>query len=62
VVRLVAEGRTNRDIADRLFLSRDTVHTHVSHILSKLGLSSRVELAAQPARRGFLPVKPHPFG
>jgi len=53
VVRLVAEGRTNRDIADRLFLSRDTVHTHVSHILSKLGLSSRVELAAQAARRGL---------
>jgi DNA-binding CsgD family transcriptional regulator/tetratricopeptide (TPR) repeat protein len=53
VVRLVADGRTNRDIADRLFLSRDTVHTHVSHVLAKLGLSSRVELAAQAARRGL---------
>lgn len=53
VVRLVAEGRTNRDIATRLFITRDTVHTHVSHALRKLGLSSRVELAAQAARRGL---------
>ena len=53
VVRLVAEGRTNRDIAARLFITRDTVHTHVSHALRKLGLSSRVELAAQAARRGL---------
>jgi DNA-binding CsgD family transcriptional regulator len=53
VVRLVAEGRTNRDIAARLFITRDTVHTHVSHALRKLGLSSRVELAAQAARHGL---------
>jgi DNA-binding CsgD family transcriptional regulator len=53
VVRLVAEGKTNRAVADQLFLSRDTVHTHVSHALRKLGLSSRVELAAEAARRGF---------
>jgi DNA-binding NarL/FixJ family response regulator len=53
VVRLVAEGRTNRDIAAQLFITRDTVHTHVSHALRKLGLSSRVELAAQAARRGL---------
>jgi DNA-binding CsgD family transcriptional regulator len=53
VVRLVAEGRTNGDIAARLFITRDTVHTHVSHALRKLGLSSRVELAAQAARRGL---------
>lgn len=53
VVRLVAEGRTNREIAAQLFITRDTVHTHVSHALRKLGLSSRVELAAQAARRGL---------
>jgi DNA-binding CsgD family transcriptional regulator len=53
VVRLVVEGRTNRDIAARLFITRDTVHTHISHALRKLGLSSRVELAAQAARHGL---------
>jgi DNA-binding CsgD family transcriptional regulator/tetratricopeptide (TPR) repeat protein len=51
VVDLVAEGLTNRQIGERLFISRYTVETHVSHIFTKLGLSSRVELAARAARR-----------
>lgn len=46
VAELVAQGLTNVQVAERLFISRHTVHTHVSHILSKLGLCSRVELAA----------------
>jgi DNA-binding CsgD family transcriptional regulator/tetratricopeptide (TPR) repeat protein len=53
VVRLVAEGLSNPEIADRMFISRGTVHTHVSHILAKLGLSSRVGLAAEASRRGL---------
>ncbi len=51
VAALVAEGLSNPQIAQRLFRSRHTVHTHVSHILSKLSLGSRVELATQAARR-----------
>lgn len=45
VVRLVAEGHTNREIAERLFVSHRTVDTHVSHALSKLAMTSRVQLA-----------------
>jgi DNA-binding CsgD family transcriptional regulator len=45
VLALVVAGRSNPDIATELYLSRRTVRNHVSHILAKLSLSSRVELA-----------------
>ena len=44
VVRLVAEGLTNRQIGERLYLSRFTVDAHLRHVFAKLGLSSRVAL------------------
>ena len=47
----LAEGLSNPEIASRMFVSRRTVQFHVSNILAKLGLSSRVELAAFVARR-----------
>ncbi len=50
VAGLVAGGRSNPDIAAELFLSRNTVQTHVSHILAKLGARSRVEIAAEALR------------
>jgi DNA-binding CsgD family transcriptional regulator len=52
VVRHAAEGLTNREIAERLFVSRRTVTTHMEHIFQKLGLANRVELAAETVRRG----------
>jgi DNA-binding CsgD family transcriptional regulator/tetratricopeptide (TPR) repeat protein len=47
VASLVAAGRSNPDIAAELFLSRNTVQTHVSHILAKLGARSRAEIIRQ---------------
>jgi predicted ATPase/class 3 adenylate cyclase/DNA-binding CsgD family transcriptional regulator len=51
VVHLVAEGLHNPAIAARLFVSPETVKTHVSNILAKLGVANRTELAAFVARR-----------
>ena len=50
-MRLVAERLTNPEIAERMFISRRTVQTHVSHALAKLGVAARRELAAEAARR-----------
>lgn len=46
VLALIAEGRTNREIAEALFLSEGTVRNYVSSVLSKLGVSNRAEAAA----------------
>jgi DNA-binding CsgD family transcriptional regulator len=51
VVRLVTEGLTNPQIGERLFISKRTVQTHLSHVFQKLGVSNRAEVAAEAARR-----------
>jgi ATP/maltotriose-dependent transcriptional regulator MalT len=51
IVGLVAEGRSNRNIAEQLFVSRRTVATHLEHVFQKLGHANRVELAADATRR-----------
>jgi DNA-binding NarL/FixJ family response regulator len=53
VLRLMAAGRSNRDIADELFLSLGTVKVHVTHILAKLGVSSRSAATDVAHRRGL---------
>jgi DNA-binding CsgD family transcriptional regulator len=50
VLGLIAEGRTNREIGERLFISQKTVGVHVGNILAKLGVSGRVEAAAVAIR------------
>ncbi|GAB4424173.1 MAG: hypothetical protein OHK0015_02660 [Chloroflexi bacterium OHK40] len=55
VVRLVARGYTNRQIADALVLSERTVTTHVGHILAKLSFSSRAQIARWAAEQGIAP-------
>jgi DNA-binding CsgD family transcriptional regulator/tetratricopeptide (TPR) repeat protein len=54
VLRLVASGRSNGEIADRLFITRKTAGVHVTHILDKLGVSNRVEAAMAAARLGLI--------
>jgi DNA-binding CsgD family transcriptional regulator len=51
VARLVVEGLTNRQIGERLFVSRRTVETHLAHVFQKLGISTRAQLAAEAGRR-----------
>jgi DNA-binding CsgD family transcriptional regulator len=55
VARLVAEGLTNPQIGQRMFISRTTVRTHMSSIFAKLGMSTRSELAAEVIRRNAGP-------
>ena len=54
----VAAGRSNGEIAARLFISPKTVSVHVSNILAKLGASSRTEAAALGRDRGLLDSRP----
>lgn len=56
VLRLVAEGRSNKSIARALFVSERTVKFHVSSILAKLGVTNRTQAAAVARERGLLPL------
>ena len=58
VLALVAEGRTNRQIAEALFISDKTSSVHVSNILAKLGVANRAEAAAAVHRLGLIPPTP----
>jgi non-specific serine/threonine protein kinase len=53
VLRLMVEGRSNPEIADALFISPRTAETHVTHILAKLGVTTRTEAAAHAVRVGL---------
>ena len=54
VLREVAGGNRNRDIAERLFISEETVKVHVKHVMEKLGASDRTEAVAIALRRGII--------
>jgi DNA-binding NarL/FixJ family response regulator len=54
VLRHVAGGNRNRDIAERLFISEETVKVHVKHVMEKLGASDRTQAVAIAVRRGII--------
>jgi len=54
VVALIAQGKTNREIADTLVVSYRTVETHVGTILSKLGFTSRAQIAVWAVEIGLM--------
>jgi DNA-binding NarL/FixJ family response regulator len=56
VLTLVAQGLSNRQIGERLYISTKTVSVHVSNLLAKLGVSGRAEAVAVAHRRGLLNV------
>ncbi|MGI8928664.1 MAG: helix-turn-helix domain-containing protein, partial [Candidatus Limnocylindrales bacterium] len=58
VLLVLAEGRTNREIAERLFISERTVAVHVRRILAKLGVGGRTEAAGIAIRLGLVPDDP----
>lgn len=55
VLRLVAEGKSNREVAKALFVSEATVKTHLVHIFAKLGVDNRTEATARARDHGLVP-------
>ena len=54
VLREVADGNRNREIAERLFISEETVKVHIKHIMEKLGAADRTQAVAIGVRRGII--------
>src|SRR5215213_10725258 len=54
VLAQIAEGNRNRDIAERLFISEETVKVHIKHVMEKLGASDRTQAVAIALRRGII--------
>jgi DNA-binding NarL/FixJ family response regulator len=54
VLKQVAEGNRNREIAERLFISEETVKVHIKHIMEKLGASDRTQAVSIGLRRGII--------
>lgn len=60
ILRLIAQGRSNKEIAGQLVIAEETVHSHVSNILSKLHLASRTQAALYALREGIASLEDIP--
>jgi NarL family two-component system response regulator LiaR len=60
ILRLVAQGKSNKDISGHLVIAEETVHTHVSNILNKLHLASRTQAALYALKEGIASVEDIP--
>jgi len=58
ILILIAEGLTNRQIGERLFISGKTASVHISNVIGKLGVRGRAEAVAVAHQRGLLEVEP----
>jgi DNA-binding NarL/FixJ family response regulator len=56
VLRHIGGGNRNRDIADLLFISEETVKVHIKHIMEKLGATDRTQAIAIAVRRGIIQI------
>ena len=54
IIRLIADGKTDRDISEELIIALRTVNTHVSNILNKIGASNRAEAASYANQNGLV--------
>ncbi len=54
VLRKIASGNRNRDIAELLFISEETVKVHIKHVMEKLGARDRTQAVAIAVRRGII--------
>jgi NarL family two-component system response regulator LiaR len=57
ILRLIAQGKSNKEIAEQLVIAEETVHTHVSNILNKLHLASRTQAALYALKEGIASVE-----
>lgn len=60
IVYFIARGESNKEIAEKLFISEKTVKNHVSSILRKMGLGDRTQVAVYAYRKGMIPPVTHP--
>ena len=56
VLGLIVEGRSSKEVADQLFVSKRTVDFHLANVYQKLGVSNRLQAFREATRRGLLPA------